>query len=126
MDKPQLQDRAKQLRRDMTPAEAILWKWLRAKRFSGFKFRRQQPLDYFIADFFCPAARLVIELDGDSHIGKEERDARRQRYIESQYLTVLRFWNVEVYDDPEMVLDTIWAQLEQSRPDLVPRPESPP
>jgi very-short-patch-repair endonuclease len=125
MDKPLLHERAKQLRREMTPAEAILWKQLRGRRFSGFKFRRQQPLDYFIADFFCPAARLVIELDGDSHIGIEERDARRQRYIESQSMTVLRFWNVEVYDDLEMVLDTVWAHLERTRPDLVPSPEQP-
>jgi very-short-patch-repair endonuclease len=122
---PVLYDRARQLRRDMTPAEVMLWKQVRDRRFAGFKFRRQQPLDFYIADFFCPTARLVVELDGDSHVGKEERDARRQRFIESQNMTVLRFWNVEVYDDLEMVLDTIWACLERARPDLVPRPDQP-
>ena len=64
-----LYERARQLRRDMTPAETILWKHLRNRRFGGVKFRRQQPIDYYIADFFCPAARLIIELDGDSLLG---------------------------------------------------------
>jgi very-short-patch-repair endonuclease len=107
---------ARQLRAEMTPAERILWRKLRNRRFGGAKFRRQQPLDWYIADFFCAAARLVIELDGDSHMGKEERDARRQAYIESHNLRVLRFWNFEVYDDLEWVLDCIDCALGEALP----------
>jgi very-short-patch-repair endonuclease len=92
----------------MTPAEAILWRHLRDRRFDGFKFRRQQPVDQYVVDFFCPAARLVVELDGESHIGKEPHDASRQAYLESQGLLVLRFWNHAVYDDKDAVLDAIW------------------
>ncbi len=100
---------ARALRREMTPAEAILWLYLRDRRFDGFKFRRQQPVDHYVVDFFCPAARLVVELDGESHVGKEPHDAVRQAYLESQGLRVLRFWNHEVYEDKEAVLDTIWV-----------------
>jgi very-short-patch-repair endonuclease len=106
----------RQLRAEMTPAERILWRKLRNRRFADAKFRRQQPLDWYIADFFCAAARLVIELDGDSHMGKEERDARRQAYIESHNLRVTRFWNFEVYDDLDWVLDCIGRALDEAMP----------
>jgi very-short-patch-repair endonuclease len=104
---PIIYGRARQLRKEMTPAERIIWKHVRNRRLGGHKFRRQQPIDYYIPDFFCPAARLVIEIDGDSHMGREERDAHRQAYIESHDLRVIRFWNSEVYDEPEWVLDCI-------------------
>ena len=110
---------ARRLRTEMTPAERILWRKLRNRRFASAKFRRQQPLDRYIADFFCAAARLVIELDGDSHMGKEERDALRQAYIESNDLRVIRFWNFEVYDELEWVLDSITHALDEILP---PRP----
>ena len=96
----------------MTPAEAIVWRELRNRRFGGVKFRRQQPLDRYVADFFCAEARLVIELDGDSHMGKEERDANRQRYIESLGIRVIRFWNCEVYDELPWVLECIGHALD--------------
>lgn len=99
---------AKRLRREMTPAEAILWRHVRAKRFSGFKFRRQQPIGPFIADFMCMAARVIVELDGDTHVGKEAEDASRQAALEGLGYRVLRFWNGDVSDDLEMVLDTVW------------------
>jgi len=67
-------DRARVLRRNSTPAEVILWRDLRNRRFDGHKFRRQRPIGPFIADFYCAALALVIELDGDSHLGKELPD----------------------------------------------------
>lgn len=103
----------------MTPAERILWTHLRNRRFAGFKFRRQQPIDHYIADFFCPSARVAIELDGDSHMGKDERDIARQAYIESHEIRVVRFWNTEVYGELEWDIDSIgWVQADQmgSRP----------
>jgi very-short-patch-repair endonuclease len=107
---------ARQLRAEMTPAERILWRKLRNRRFADAKFRRQQPLDCYIADFFCAAARLVIDLDGDSHMGKEDRDALRQAYIESHDLRVIRFWNHEVYDELGWVLDCIALALDEALP----------
>lgn len=113
---------ARALRAEMTPAERILWRRLRNRRFGDAKFRRQQPLDCYIADFFCAAARLVIELDGDSHMGKEERDARRQTYIESHDIRVMRFWNHEVYDELPWVLDCIGRVLDELLMPPVPEP----
>lgn len=112
---PVLYDRARQLRREMTPAEAILWKELRAKRFDGFKFRRQQPIDRYIADFFCPAAKLIVELDGETHVGREVPDATRQARLEELGYRVVRFLNSDVYDDLEMVLENIWAACNAPR-----------
>ena len=113
---PLLYTRARRLRKDMPRAEGILWRELRNRRFAGAKFRRQQPIDWYVADFFCAAARLVIELDGDSHMGQEDRDAHRQVYIESHGLRVIRFWNFEVYDELEWVLDSIGYALDQALP----------
>lgn len=105
--------RAKHLRREMTPAEAILWKHIRAKRFAGYKFRRQQPLGPYIADFFCASIKLIVELDGDSHVGQESADALRESELRAMGYRVLRFWNPDVYDDLEMVLDTIWFACDE-------------
>jgi very-short-patch-repair endonuclease len=88
---PSLYGTARRLRREMTPAEKVLWKHLRNRRFAGFKFRRQQPVDYYVVDFFAPAVWLVVELDGESHVGKDVHDAKRQAYLESQGLRVVRF-----------------------------------
>ena len=98
---------AKSMRKDPTPAEAILWRYLRSKRFGNIKFRRQHPIPPYIVDFFCAVERLVIELDGESHIGKEAYDAQRQLFLEQQGLTVLRFWDTEIYDHLPMVLDVV-------------------
>ncbi len=114
---------ARRLRREMTPAEVILWELLRNRRLTGFKFRRQQPVGPYVADFFCPAAKLIVELDGDSHVGKDLHDAERQAYLESQGLRVVRFWNTLVYDDLDTVLEVIWELCnDPSRPtSLYPR-----
>ena len=80
MDRPhRLTDRARQLRRDLTPAEKILWPVLRNRAFGGLKFRRQQEIGPYIVDFFCAAVRVVVELDGESHVGTEVKDERRDR-----------------------------------------------
>ena len=105
---PRAYERARQLRRPLTPAEVILWRELRGRRLGGFKFRRQQPIGPYIADFFCPAAKLVVELDGETHLGREEKDAARQAYLESLGYRVLRFWNPDVYDELEAVREAIW------------------
>lgn len=77
---------------------------------AGFKFRRQHWFGSYITDFYCPSAKLVIELDGDSHAenGAAEADNERQAYLESLGLTVLRFWNAEVYENEDGVMTAIW------------------
>ena len=116
MDRPTAQhrykrdhvERSRELRREMTPAEKILWKELRGRRFDGFKFRRQQPIGNFIADFLCASARVIIELDGESHVGRDQPDSVRQHEIEAMGYRVLRFWNHDIYDDQDTVMETIW------------------
>jgi len=124
---PFLQQRARELRREMTPTECILWKQLRDRRFAGFKFRRQKPLGGFIVDFYCAAASLVVELDGESHVGKERRDARRQQALEQQGFKVLRFWDTDVYENLEGVLEVVWRECNtrSGGPPPHPQPLSP-
>jgi very-short-patch-repair endonuclease len=99
---------ARKLRRDLTPAEKVLWPKLRGRRFAGLKFRRQQPIGRYVVDFFCPVATLVVELDGETHLGREVPDKSRQTFLEQLGYVVLRFWNNEVFDDSEAVLEAIY------------------
>ncbi len=85
--------RAKELRQGMTRAERLLWEQLRSHRLGGFKFRRQAPMGHFIADFYCPQCRLVIEIDGDIHDLQVEQDRLRTKEIENQGYRVIRFKN---------------------------------
>ena len=105
-----LLNRARQLRREQAPAEALLWSKLRDRRFEGFKFRRQTPIGPYVADFYCAACKLVIELDGDSHVGNEEADRVRQGELEARGLKVLRFPNPEIFDNLENVLEVIYDE----------------
>ena len=102
---------ARALRQQMTRAEAILWERLRGSRFHGAKFRRQVPFDRYIADFYCHAAKLVVELDGKQHEWLADYDAGRTEIIESMGVRVLRFTNAEVRDDLDYVLARIQAEL---------------
>ncbi len=102
-----VQERAKELRKDMTPAEKILWEHLRNRQLGGFKFRRQHPMGSFIADFYCAECKLVIEIDGDIHISQAEADAKRTEIIESFRYQVIRFRNAEVETNLQSVLKKI-------------------
>ncbi len=97
----------KHLRRKQTTAEARLWTQLRRKKMMGYKFRRQVPIDYFIVDFICFEARLIIEVDGEIHKFQQEYDRSREQYLVEQKFSILRFTNQEVFDDLERVLDCI-------------------
>jgi very-short-patch-repair endonuclease len=102
--------RAKSLRRDLTPPEAMLWSRLR-RRGEGLVFRRQHPLGPFILDFYCPAAKLVIEIDGigHSHGDQPERDERRDGWLTGQGLQVLRIAAADVFRDADEVADNLWC-----------------
>ena len=104
---PEKIKRAKELRQNMTPAEKILWERLRAKRFKGLKFRRQQVIEGFIVDFYCHFLRLVIEVDGEIHNKQKEYDLERDRIITAKGLTILRFTNQQVIENIEVVLQAI-------------------
>jgi very-short-patch-repair endonuclease len=104
-------DRARRLRRDATPAEKKLWSALRAGNLGGHKFRRQQRIGQFIADFTCQSARLVIEVDGDSHALQIDYDARRTEFLAREGYRVLRFTNADVMGNLDGVCRAIELAL---------------
>jgi very-short-patch-repair endonuclease/succinate dehydrogenase flavin-adding protein (antitoxin of CptAB toxin-antitoxin module) len=104
---------AKQLRRNMTDAEKMLWYHLRGHRFAGAKFKRQQPLGSYIVDFVCFDAKLVIEIDGGQHL-ESGSDKQRDKWLRDQGFRVFRFWNNEVLGQTEIVLEKIVEVLAPS------------
>ena len=108
-------DRARQLRRDQTPAEARLWEALRGGRMEGWKWRRQAPVGPFIVDL-CLEAAVAVELDGGVHADQADRDARRDAYLRLRGLQVLRFWNSEVSADFDGVCWTILSTCRETDP----------
>ncbi|HSD37328.1 MAG TPA: endonuclease domain-containing protein [Rhodocyclaceae bacterium] len=111
MDPEQL-DNAKRLRTEQTEAEQCLWYHLRAHRFLGLKFKRQKPVGPYIADFICIEGKLIVEVDGGQHVEAKAYDDARDKYLNDQGFTVLRFWNNEVLNQTEAVLDKIRVAVE--------------
>lgn len=101
--------RAKQLRRTMTRAETLLWRYLKANRMNGVGIRRQTPIGNYIADFVCFSSKLIIELDGESHDFEErqKKDERRDAFFASEGFQVLRFTNNPVMTNLEGVVEVI-------------------
>ena len=99
-------ERAKELRREMTPAEKLLWKEVRANKL-GVRFRRQQVIQGFIVDFYCHQAGLVIEVDGDIHDLQKEEDERREKVLSELRLVIVHFGNDEVVKNLSMVVGKI-------------------
>jgi very-short-patch-repair endonuclease len=119
-------EKARELRRNQTPTEKLLWELLRAKRFLGAKFRRQHKIGQFIADFYCHEARLVIELDGAVHDQQSRQDRDRDQWMRANSITVLRFRNAEVADNTEAVLSAIAEVISPSPPTPLPKDEGEP
>ena len=94
---------SKQLRRDLTGPERGLWHLLRGRQLGGMKFRRQQVIGPYIVEFYCAQAHLVIEVDGESHVGHGNSDAARDSYLESHGLRILRVTNDDVLRESEAV-----------------------
>jgi very-short-patch-repair endonuclease len=107
-ERPKRTNAARELRRRAIPAEAVLWKALRNRALGGFKFRRQHPLGPYVADFACVACRVVVELDGETHLSSTRADADRTAFLEREGWHVLRVWNTEVYDELEGVKEAIY------------------
>jgi very-short-patch-repair endonuclease len=115
MTKPKriILERARQLRKQMTPAERALWKLLRAKRLSKIKFYNQRPIGRFIADFYCARARLVIEVDGSIHDLQKERDQARDEWLMHYGVLTVRFSNEEVLHQPDSVIGSLLTIIAQ-------------
>jgi len=112
-------DRARLLRKKTTEPERILWRRLRNRNFAGYKFRRQHPFDDYVLDFYCPSAKLCIELDGGGHNYRagQIRDRERSEFLARQRVVVLRFWNHQVRRELDGVLRAIWIALQQRQQD---------
>ncbi|MDJ0950228.1 MAG: endonuclease domain-containing protein [Alphaproteobacteria bacterium] len=100
-------DRARDLRKNPTEAEKLLWSRLRLRQIGGVRFRRQVPIGPYVVDFASHEAKLIIEVDGGQHASNQEMDGRRTRWLESEGYRVIRFWNNEVLANTEAVLHSI-------------------
>ena len=112
---PLHQSHARELRRNSTDAERWLWQRLRNRQLLGHKFRRQAPIGQYIVDFICREQSLVIEVDGSQHRQQEDYDDARTQFLEKQGYQVLRYWNNEVLEQGEAVLESIVQALATDR-----------
>jgi very-short-patch-repair endonuclease len=119
--------RSRLLRKKQTWAEKLVWTWLRDRRFTGYKFRRQHPLGAYCLDFFCEEASLNIELDGLQHgfPGQRKHDVEREKFLQSQSIKTLRFWNSHLRRNSQSVRDTIFKELQARAPHPLPEYTSP-
>src|SRR5581483_553079 len=104
---------ARRLRRDETNVERKLWNRLRNRQIGNARFRRQHPAGRYILDFYCPALRLAIELDGGQHSESELRDRARDRWLSERGVTILRFWNSDVTENLNGVLEVIATRIDE-------------
>ena len=108
---PKVFAHAKELRRELTPIEKKLWARLRAHRMQGVHFRAQHAIGNYVVDFCAKRKKLIIELDGSQHLEQTEYDAERTRFLESKGYKVIRFWNNDVSNNMDAVLNVIWEVL---------------
>lgn len=108
---PKIFKRAKELRRDMTPAELRLHAHLRAYRMGGVHFRPQHAIGNYIVDFCAARKKLIIELDGSQHLDQQEYDEERATFLKSKGYRILRFWNNDVMNNIDSVLRAIFSNL---------------
>ena len=118
---PEKAEFARQLRRNSTLPERMLWDCLRAKRMHGIKFRRQHVIGPYVADFYCAAASLVIELDGESHDEQVKYDEERTKYMQQRGYTVVRYLNEQVLGDLYEVAEDIFRRVSIAA-ETLPRP----
>ena len=121
---PELLKRCRDLRKNQTSAEGLLWSLLRDRQLNGLKFRRQHPMGGYILDFYCHEAQLAVELDGSGHLEAEQarHDEQRTKDLEALGVRVLRMWNHEVLSDPQSALLAILAAVEDSQQGPHPNP----
>lgn len=110
--------RARALRQNPTDAELLLWNRLRNRQLLNLKFRRQRPIGPYFADFACLEIGLVIEIDGGQHVEQVEYDEVRAAVMKDEGFRTLRFWNHEVLNETEAVMEKIWQVAESLTPTL--------
>lgn len=115
---PRLKQIARTLRKNMTLSEILLWQQIKGKQLLGYDFHRQKPIDEYVVDFYCPLLKLVLEIDGDSHDGKEDADRIRHEKLESLGLTVLRFWDADVKSNVDGIVGQLreWIETRRTHP----------
>ena len=118
MRNAELTRHARSMRTEMTEPEARLWLQLRAERFQGIKFRRQKVIGTYIADFAANGPKLVVELDGDTHVASEVYDAARTKFLENKGYRVVRYSNLEVMQNLDGVLQHLASVIEEMQPPL--------
>ena len=113
--KANLRHKARRLRKNMTESERALWLRLRGKQLLGIQFYRQKPIGDYIVDFFAPSTKLVVEVDGSQHMrgNHAEKDKRRDKYLASVGLRVLRFNSREVIKETDAVVEVIYRTMAQ-------------
>jgi very-short-patch-repair endonuclease len=111
---------ARRLRRDATDVENRLWYHLRARQVANAKFRRQEPIGPYVVDFCCVEAKLVVELDGGQHADRQQQDQQRSAFLNKCGFRVLRFWNHDVLQNIEAVVEQIAATV-RALPDATTR-----
>ena len=119
-NRPVLKSRRKELRNNATSAERLLWSILQHSNLGGYKFRRQHSVGPYILDFYCSAARLAVELDGDSHFTDDAvvYDQERTAYLNGLNITVLRFLNTDVYENLTVVGESILKRIQGENAEL--------
>ena len=106
---------ARNLRKNQTVAEQILWYQLRNRRFLNYKFRRQYSVEPYIADFICLELKLIIEIDGSQHYDQFDKDTERTLFLNQRGFKIVRFWNNELFDNLEGVLERIRLGVEKQK-----------
>ena len=120
---PNLKELARQLRKNSTLSEVLLWQYLKGKQMFGYDFDRQKPVDNYIVDFFCNELMLAIEIDGDTHNYKIERDIKRQKRLEASGIRFLRFTDKDVKENIEGVVMMIGEWIRRNgKPTPAPLP----
>ena len=123
---PKIFSRAKELHRNMSPAETKLWKHLRSHRMADVHFRNHtcpggrcqgHAIGNYIVDFCAPRRKLIIELDGSQHLEQKEYDEERTKFLEARGYRALRFWNNDVMNNMEAVVKVIWSVLTEEKGD---------
>ncbi len=127
-NKAKEREKQRRLRNDMPAAEAVVWSRLRRKQVCGCKFRSQYNVGSYVLDFYCPALKLTVEINGDSHFVADanDYDQQRQAFIESFGIRFLRFTNKQVYENLEGVLQTIYWVAQGGRGETITEAKSPP
>lgn len=121
----QQRDRARELRANSTPAESIVWRHLRNRHMKQFKFRRQHPIGPFFADFYCAAAQVIVELDGDSHAATKQYDVVRDEWMVREGIEVFRCRNSDVYENLDGFMEVLWNRCRERTAALSPSPPTP-